>query len=162
MRKVYLGAFALLLNSLICLANDTANIEIIEDKRAAVTQSETSFEYSCNELDTKIASFQRLKGTGIGLIVCGAIMSGIGIGMIASAGGQTSYQTNSNGETSGDLTGGLGAVIASIGIPVCIAGIIIAPIGAKKANDYKLQKKQQNCQISLRVRPKAVELVCNF
>jgi len=66
MRKVYLGAFALLLNSLVCLAGDTANIEIIEDKQAAVTQSETSFEYSCNELDTKIASFQRLKGTGIG------------------------------------------------------------------------------------------------
>jgi hypothetical protein len=162
MRKVYLGAFALLLNSLICLASDTANIEIIEDKRAAVNQSETSFEFSCNELDAKIASFQRLKRTGIGLIIGGAIMSGIGIGMIASAGGQTSYETNSNGETSGDLTGGLGAVIASIGIPVCIAGIIITPIGAKKANEYKLRKKQQNCQISLRVRPKAVELVCNF
>jgi hypothetical protein len=162
MRNVYLGAFALLLNSLVCLAGDTANIEIIEDKRAAVSQSETSFEYSCNELDAKIASFQRLKGTGIGCIIGGAIMSGIGIGMIASAGGQTYYETNSNGETSGDLTGGLGAVITAIGIPVCIAGIIITPIGARKTNEYKLRKKQQNCQISLRVRPKAVELVCNF
>jgi len=162
MRKVYAGAFALLLNFLTCLASDTATIEITEDKRAAVTQSETSFEYSCNELDGKIASLQRLKGVGIGCIIGGAILSGIGIGMIASAGGQTYYETNSNGETSGDLTGGLGAVIAMIGLPVCIAGIIITPIAAKKTNEYKLQKKQQNCQIRLRVRPKAVELVCNF
>jgi hypothetical protein len=162
MRKVYFGFMALLLDSFLCLASDTVNIEIVEDKRAAVAQSETSFEYSCNELDAKIASFQRLKGTGIGLIIGGAIMSGIGIGMIASAGGQTYYETNSNGETSGDLTGGVGAVITAIGIPMCIAGIIITPIGARKANEYKLRKKQQNCQFSLRVRPKAVELVYNF
>jgi hypothetical protein len=119
-------------------------------------------EYTCRELQSKIASFTRMRNAGVGLLVGGGVGVVVGVAMIASANGVMYYSYNSNYGESGNLTGGIGADIAVLGVVMTVAGIILTSIGAKKSREYNDRAKAQQCRLEVELSPNAVELVYRF
>jgi hypothetical protein len=133
--------------------------EIVEPLKQAENSAN---EYTCPELMRKIASFSRMRNAGIGLLAGGGVGVVVGVAMIASANGVMYYSYNSNYGESGDLTGGIGADIAVLGVLMTVAGIVLTSIGAKKSREYNNRAKAQQCRLEVELSPNAVELVYRF
>lgn len=120
------------------------------------------YEYSCSEISEKIAGFTKMRNAGTGLLIGGIVMSALGIGLIASAGGETYYETGPQG-SSGDPAGGLGAVLLiMLGIPGTIAGPILLSIGSRKRREYRELSAQRRCSVYLELDFNTVGLACHF
>jgi hypothetical protein len=139
--------------------------EIVEPQRNSNIQSVENpqkFEYSCGEIQRKIASFSRVRNVGIGLLSGGVAAAAIGLGMIVSANGVTYYSYDSEYGESGNMTGAIGSEIAAVGIIMAVAGGVLTTIGVKKVVEYKNRGKQQRCTLEVELSPNALALVCRF
>lgn len=121
----------------------------------AMAQYDPNYRMNQNKVTTyssKVEKFSRMKRTGIGLGVGGALLTGAGVALISSAewetttnnyGGQTTTTSDSEG------LGGLLMVIA--GIPLTATGVVLGIIGNNKAKSY--QSKLEGLSINMLYTP---------
>lgn len=113
--------------------------------------------------EARIQRFKKLKTGGIVLLVTGAAASGIGIGMIASA-GTSVYQvnyTNGDKQESGDPVGGFGGVLVSGGIPMVITGIVLTAVAGKKIHQYK-RMSNDNSGVDIKAGINRIQITYDF
>jgi hypothetical protein len=133
--------------------------EVVENEKPSTSSGS---EYSCQELRGKVASFTKMRNAGIGLLAGGGVGVIVGAAMIASANGVAYYSYDSNTGESGNMTGGIGADIAVLGVALTVAGIVLTSIGAKKSREYSERANAQHCRLEVEISPNAVELVYRF
>lgn len=93
--------------------------------------------YTLDELKGKTAKFQRVQITGFVLLGLGAVSAVSGIAMMSTAHWDT-YSTETGTTTStSDPQGGAGMIMTVVGVPLIIAGTVLAIIGTHKHHDYQ-------------------------
>jgi hypothetical protein len=117
---------------------------------------------TCGQIEGKILGFKKLRNAGYGLMGGGAVLTVLGIAMISSADGETSYETSTTGGETGDPAGAFGALLVSTGIGSFIAGIILASTGSKKVKQYKSFAGERNCSLSFTLQPRKLALNLHF
>jgi hypothetical protein len=147
MHKKYFTAVLLVFSCMVCVSADPEEIVEPGTEVVEVENASEADEYSCPELEGKVASYTKMRTAGIALLVMGGIFIGAGGAMVASANGVTYYSYNSAYGESGNLTGGLGASIMALGIPCTIAGAVLTAVGVKKLREYRFKIRENKCSL---------------
>jgi hypothetical protein len=92
--------------------------------------------YTVEDLKAKVIKFQHLKITGFTLLGLGVTSSIIGISLMSSADWESYSTATGAGMTTQDPQGGTGIIMLGLGIPITIAGTVLATIGTRKHREY--------------------------
>jgi len=84
----------------------------------------------------KVASYTKMKKTGIGLGVGGGSCVVIGAVLVTMADWESYSNSTGSGVTTQDASGVAGIVFLLIGVPLTVTGIVLGSIGAKKVKYY--------------------------
>ena len=103
-----------------------------------IAQSESLKSQSINVFGDKIPSNAPGRSkmrAGSTMMITGAALVGVGVALVASAGGTVTY-SNNNGEEEGNAGGAIGALSIVGGIGLFVPGVIIHSKGKKRYNEY--------------------------
>lgn len=114
------------------------------------------FAYSCDRIDSKIATFSRMKTAGMVLLGASAVGGVMAIQLM----------TRSNRQNDGDAGEAFealqGVMLIELSVMGAIAGGILTGIGAKKEGNYRRLLEEQNCSIFLNPARKQIGLAYRF
>ena len=116
----------------------------------------------------KVVKFTKMRNTGIGLGIGGAVLTVAGIVMVSQAKWtkQTDdygYQNNNNSNyTTTDGSGVVGLFSIIVGVPMAVSGIVLGSIGSSKVNYYRQKLNGLSFKVNYTKDVKGLTLAYDF
>jgi hypothetical protein len=99
-------------------------------------------EYSRSEIGGKLATYTKMRGTGIGLLLTGTALTVGGILLMSSAEWTTIQTETGIQKNTNDPQGAIGIVMLLPGIPLTLTGMILTGIGSSKVAEYQKRARR--------------------
>ena len=97
-----------------------------------------STEQQRNIYQNKVVKFSKMKRSGVGLTICGTVLTVVGIGMVADGAYRLYNDThNSLNQDDPESEMAIGSCATAIGLTATSGGVVLWIIGASKANKYR-------------------------
>ncbi|NLD91771.1 MAG: hypothetical protein GX639_03790 [Fibrobacter sp.] len=92
--------------------------------------------YTKDVVRQKVQKFKNMRTTGLVMLGSGGVLLVSGIAYISSADWESYSTYGRSGFTTDDPAGGAGIIMTAVGVPLTVAGIVLASIGSKKYKEY--------------------------